>query len=133
MALRINRVRGAHADQMRREPTEPEKRLWRSLSNSQLDGFKFRRKTVIGTFICDFSCSKNGLIIEVNGDTNDPDADAMRDNMLSRLGYHVLRFSNGDVLQNLDGGLERILNAARTLPDRRFAPTPTPPLEGRGF
>jgi very-short-patch-repair endonuclease len=132
MALRINRIRGARANQMRREPTEPEKRLWRSLSNSQLNGFKFRRQTVIGTFICDFSCSRNGLIIEVDGDTHDPDADELRDNMLAKMGYNVLRFSNGEVMHNLDGVLERILSVAWTLPERRYTPTPTPPLEGRG-
>jgi very-short-patch-repair endonuclease len=133
MALRINRIRGDFARQMRNEPTEPEKRLWRNLSNSQLGGFKFRRQTVVGTHICDFSCSSNGLVIEIDGHTHDEDADEVRNQMLMRMGYHVLRFSNVDVMQNMQGVLERILTVAQKLPERRYTPTPTPPLEGRGF
>ncbi len=133
MALRINHIRGARARAMRNTPTEPEKRLWRHLSNSQLGGFKFRRQTVIGTYICDFSCSQNGLIVEVDGDTHDADADMLRDQMLMRMGFFVLRFSNSDVMGNMDGVLETILSRANALPERRYTPTPTPPLEGRGF
>jgi very-short-patch-repair endonuclease len=40
MATEAELLRRAH--EMRRNPTEPEKRLWRSLSNGQLNGFKFR-------------------------------------------------------------------------------------------
>ena len=133
MALRINHIRGERARAMRNAPTEPEKRLWRHLSNSQLGGFKFRRQTVIGTYICDFSCSQNGLIIEVDGDTHDVDADMLRDQMLMRMGFFVLRFSNSDVMDNMNGVLEAILSRAMALPERRYSPTPTPPLEGRGF
>lgn len=39
------------AAEMRRNPTEPEKWLWRHLSNGQLDGHKFRRQSVIGWFL----------------------------------------------------------------------------------
>ncbi|MBX9729069.1 MAG: endonuclease domain-containing protein [Sphingopyxis sp.] len=117
---------------MRNEPTEPEKRLWRHLSNGNLAGFKFRRQTVIGRYICDFSCPSNELIMEVDGDTHDPATDALRDAVLSRQGYTVLRFTNADVMHNMEGVLETILMRARQLPQRRYAPTPTPPLEGRG-
>jgi very-short-patch-repair endonuclease len=117
---------------MRNEPSEPEKRLWRHLSNGNLAGYKFRRQTVIGRYICDFSCSSNGLIVEVDGDTHDPATDALRDAALFREGYTVLRFTNADVMHNMEGVLETILMRARQLPQRRYAPTPTPPLEGRG-
>jgi very-short-patch-repair endonuclease len=133
MALRINKVRGEFARKMRKEPTEPEKRLWRNLSNSQLGGFKFRRQTVIGPYICDFSCSWNGLIIEVDGETHDIDSDAERDAYLTQAGYHVFHVTNGDVMNNMDGVLQMILGHCERLPERRYAPTPTPPLEGRGF
>ncbi len=118
---------------MRNEPIEPEKRLWRNISNSQLGGFKFCQQTIIGTYICDFSCLYNGLVIEIDDHTHDEDSDEVRDQMLMRMGYHVLRFSNVDVMQNMQGVLERILTVAQKLPERRYTPTPTPPLEGRGF
>jgi very-short-patch-repair endonuclease len=155
MALRIHKERGSHARQMRREPTEPEKRLWRHLSASQLGGFKFRRQSVIGTYICDFCCPGIGLIVEIDGDTHDADADRERDAVLVRLGYIVMRATNQDVMRNIEGVLQAILARAITLPERRYreplpskggagvgaseaspefdnSPTPTPPLEGRG-
>ena len=118
---------------MRREPTEPEKRLWLHLSNSRLGGFKFRRQTVIGTYICDFCCPAKGLIVEIDGDTHDADADHLRDQFLMTLGYSVMRFTNGEVMRNIEGVLEAIMLRATSLPERRYSPTPTPPLEGRGF
>lgn len=117
---------------MRREPTEPEKRLWWHLSNSQLGGYKFRRQTVIGPYICDFSCSWNGLIVEIDGDTHSFEADAQRDLFLAHQGYCVLRVTNLDVLNNIEGVLELIKIECERLPERRYSPTPTPPLEGRG-
>lgn len=133
MALRIQNIAGEHARRMRLEPTEPEKRLWRHLSGSQLGGLKFRRQSVIGTYICDFSCSNNGLVVEIDGDTHDAEADRLRDQVLMELGYTVMRFTNGDVVGNIDGVLEAILARACGLPRRRYSPTPTPPLEERGF
>src|SRR3546814_1264387 len=60
----------SRARQMRNNPTEPEKRLWRRLSNGQLEGHKFRRQQVIGWHIADFVCSSAKLIVEVDGDTD---------------------------------------------------------------
>jgi very-short-patch-repair endonuclease len=48
------------------------------------------------------------------------------------MGYLVIRFTNDDVMRNMDGVLTRIVQIAATLPERRYTPTPTPPLEGRG-
>jgi very-short-patch-repair endonuclease len=132
MALRIEKRKAEFARKMRREPTEPEKRLWYRLSNSQIGGFKFRRQSVIGTYICDFSCSYNGLIVELDGMTHDEHSDIERDAMLSRMGYTVIRFTNQEVMQNMDGVLTRILEVAERLPQRRYTPTPNPSLGREG-
>ena len=133
MARRIEAKKGSFARQMRRQPTETEKQLWRHLSNSQLGGHKFRRQSVIGSFIVDFCCPKTGLIIEVDGDTHvDEDADPTRSQALEKMGYFVIRFTNQDVIQNIQGVLARILEVSARQPERRYTPTPTPPLEGRG-
>ncbi len=71
---------------MRREPTEPEKRLWRSLSNAKLGGHKFRRQVVIENKICDFFCPQKNLVVEVDGDTHSSKADAIRDASLAHIG-----------------------------------------------
>jgi len=131
MALRIDARLGKFARQMRKEPTEPEKLLWGRLRNSQLEGFKFRRQTVIEPYICDFFCPARGLVVEVDGHTHDVAADSERDERLAQRGFAVLRFTNNDVTRNIDGVLNSILMKLHALPDRFTHPL-TPPLKGRG-
>jgi very-short-patch-repair endonuclease len=122
-----------YALQMRREPTEPEKRLWRALSRSQLGGYKVRRQSVIGSAIADFLCPQKGLIVEVDGETHtDPAADAGRTAQLEALGYRVVRVTNLDVMRNLEGVRTLLLDALEALPDRR-APHPNPSPEEGGL
>ena len=122
----------ARAREMRCNPTEPEKRLWRNLSNNQLDGLKFRRQEVIGRFIADFMCPARSLIIEVDGDTHDEVKDRLRDDELAERGFAVVRVTNNDVMSNPEGGLALIANAAagRT---SRHKPHPNPSPEGEGL
>ncbi|WP_262503503.1 endonuclease domain-containing protein [Sphingobium xenophagum] len=121
------------AHDMRRDPTEPEKRLWTRLSRSQLGGHKFRRQSVIGPFIADFFCPQKGLVIEVDGDTHDILADLKRDAALNRLGVSVLHVGNADVIRNLDGVCETILHRLEQAPDRWAYPHPNPSPEGEGL
>ncbi|SDC35664.1 Very-short-patch-repair endonuclease [Sphingomonas sp. YR710] len=121
------------ASEMRRNPTEPEKRLWRVLSNGQLDGFKFRRQAVIGGHIADFLCPRKGLVVEVDGDTHaDPVAEARRDAALRSHGFTVFRVTNADVMGNIEGVWLQLRDMLRALPDRR-APHPNPSPEGEGL
>ena len=121
------------AAEMRGNPTEPEKRLWRNLSNSQLSGYKFRRQAVIGQHIVDFLCPAKALIVEVDGDTHvDPVADAQRDAILAAKGYRVARVTNADVMTNSDGVLQYLLNLLEALPSRQ-RPHPNPSPEGEGL
>jgi very-short-patch-repair endonuclease len=121
------------AAQMRRNPTEPEKRLWRNLSNSQLAGHKFRRQSVVGCFIADFLCPQKALIVEVDGDTHDEAKDRLRDDLLSKRGYRVVRVTNHDVMTNMAGVLEHILVAVSAAPPRWNNPHPNPSPEGEGL
>jgi very-short-patch-repair endonuclease len=124
-----------HARKMRREPTEFEMRLWRHLSNSQLGGWKFRRQALIGGRIVDFFCPAIGLAIEVDGDTHHRERDLEKDLLLEPYGLCVLRFSNAEVLNNMEGVLEAILSKAQTLPPRTSwrLPHPNPSPEGEGL
>jgi very-short-patch-repair endonuclease len=131
MALRINPRLEGHARKMRSEPTEPEARLWRALRASQLDGYKFSRQIVIDGAICDFVCRMKALIIEVDGDTHVVEADRLRDSRLANLGYRTLRFTNCEVMDNLEGVLAVILSALSERVDR-FTHPPTPSLEREG-
>jgi very-short-patch-repair endonuclease len=119
-----NRARG-----MRNNPTEPEKRLWRHLSNGQLEGHKFRRQQVIGWFIADFVCASAKLIVEVDGDTHEGAADRARDKALAEQGYRTVRVTNHDVMSNMDGVLTFISEALR----KADGPHPNPSPEGEGL
>ncbi|MCW2362649.1 MULTISPECIES: endonuclease domain-containing protein [Sphingobium] len=123
-----------HAKAMRHEATPCEIILWRHLSRSQLGGHKFRRQHVLGPFIVDFFCPAKKLIVEVDGDTHDPEEDTRRDAALTAEGHRVLRFTNEDVRINLTEVLEAILTRLNSAPARWAAPSPTPspPLKGRG-
>jgi very-short-patch-repair endonuclease len=118
------------AREMRNNPTEPEKRLWRNLSNGQLGGFKFRRQEVIGRAIVDFYCPSADLIVEVDGETHaDSERDRRRDAYLRGFGFSVLHVTNHDVMRNADGVLKVIL---QTL-EGADSPHPNPSPEGEGL
>ena len=120
----------ARARAMRNNPTEPEKRLWRMLSNGQVNGFKFRRQQVLGQSIVDFVCPSAKLIVEIDGWTHDDAVkDARRDASLGMLGYRVIRVSNEDVMTNIDGVRAFILDAL----ERSSRPHPNPSPEGEGL
>jgi very-short-patch-repair endonuclease len=124
----------ARAARMRREPTEAERRLWWQLRASQLGGHKFRRQATIDRWIVDYFCPAKGLIVELDGDTHDPEQDAVRDSDLwNRYGFVTLRFANGDVMRNMDGVLARLLLTLNELPDRWVdSTTPNPSSEEEG-
>ncbi len=131
-ATRLDEITG-YAREMRCNPTEPEIRLWRHLSRSQLGGFKFRRQSEIGQFIADFLCPQKALIVEVDGETHDVDKDRGRDIALERLGFAVLHITNADVMRNMDGVLQAILGALKQAPDRWEKPHPNPSLQVVGL
>ena len=126
----------ACASRMRREPTEPERRLWQRLRASQLGGYKFRRQAAIGGRIVDFFCPMKGLIVEIDGETHAPERDVIRDlAMLASEGFSTLRFSNSDVMTNMDGVLTSLLTQLNALPDRwqvGAGTTPSPSSEEEG-
>ena len=99
------------ARQMRHEPTPAEDKLWQKLRNNALNGKKFRRQHTIDRFIVDFYCASAKLVVEVDGSIHDYTAeeDAIRQQFLEEVhGLTVIRFSNGDVIQNIEAVLEQI-------------------------
>jgi very-short-patch-repair endonuclease len=117
------------ARQMRAQPTDAERVLWRRLRHDiSLAGSHFRRQALIGPFIVDFASRGAKLVIELDGGQHDTQraADARRTRFIEGHGYRVLRFWNNDVLGNIDGVLSEIQSAlAQT-------PTPDPSPQGGG-
>jgi very-short-patch-repair endonuclease len=90
--------------------TWPEKMLWGALKTRQLANYKFRKQSVIGSWIVDFYCPSARLVVEVDGESHvDPDQDAARTKGLEKFGVRVVRYTNDEVVQDLDAVLEEIL------------------------
>ena len=120
----------SRARAMRKEMPEPERRLWFELRAARLLNVKFRRQKVIGNFIADFAANDLKLVIELDGDSHAGQAeyDEERTAYLESEGYRVLRFTNIDVMQNMDGVLTRIADVIAEL--RASPPLPTLSPEG---
>jgi very-short-patch-repair endonuclease len=74
----VRRQISPHAARLRREMTDVERKLWASLRNRQLSGFKFRRQATVGPFIVDFLCVEAVLVIELDGGQHDEEREAAR-------------------------------------------------------
>ena len=98
------------ARNLRRQPTDAERRLWYHLRTRQLAGVKFRRPQPIGRFVVDFCALDPKLVIEVDGGQHVEHAvhDEERSAYLRRCGYRVVRFWNDDVLQRTPAVLEKV-------------------------
>jgi very-short-patch-repair endonuclease len=98
---------------LRKNMTDAEWRLWSVLRNKQLKGCSFHRQKIICNYIVDFYCPQYRVVIEVDGGQHysqpNLDEDKKRDDYLEGHGFKVLRFTNLDILQNIDGVAERIL------------------------
>ena len=97
---------------LRNNPTQAEAFLWGCLKGSQLEGRKFRRQTSIKSFIVDFYCPEEKLVIELDGDLHFDDEvkkyDDERTKKIESEGIKVIRFENQDVLLNLKSVLSEI-------------------------
>jgi very-short-patch-repair endonuclease len=103
---------------MRHQPTNAETLIWTALRGARLQGFKFKRQQPIGTYIVDFVCFENSLIIEIDGGQHGDEVskDRERSNWLRRQGFRVLRFWNNEVMERKDDVLESIIRALREYP-----------------
>lgn len=100
------------AQKNRQNPTEAEKKLWNLLSRKQFQDLKFTRQKPILSYIVDFYCSSQKLVIEVDGDSHadQVEYDKKRTIELEELGLRVIRYSNNEVLNNLEGVYEDLLS-----------------------
>ncbi|WP_170991386.1 MULTISPECIES: endonuclease domain-containing protein [Bradyrhizobium] len=112
----VSDIRRDRAKQLRRTMTRAETLLWRHLKADRLACLNFRRQAPIGNYIADFVVHACKLIVEVDGESHDFEErirhDDRRDAWLTSRGYRVIRFTNDDVLKNLEGVVLRIAEAA---------------------
>jgi very-short-patch-repair endonuclease len=126
-----------NARRLRQTMTDAEKKLWRHLRGRQVFGHKFRRQAHIGRYIADFVCFDQKLIVEVDGGQHKDQAayDTARSRWLRTQGFRVVRFWNSDVLNNIEGVLERIGGLVGGGTSAALPPSPPPrpsPIKGEG-
>ena len=95
-----------YANRLRKEMTKAEACLWKYvLRAGKLKGFQFRRQRPVLNYIADFMCTELKLIIEVDGITHQSEEtikkDEIRQNALETVGFTLLRFSDEEVLKNI--------------------------------
>lgn len=100
------------AKENRKYMTEAESALWNYLKGNSL-GHKFLRQHIIGEYIVDFLCRDKSLVIEVDGgyhsERTQQEDDAVRQEWLEQRGYKVIRFTNEEVLFDMEGTVRRIV------------------------
>jgi very-short-patch-repair endonuclease len=98
------------AKNMRHEPTDAEAAMWRLLRDRRLSTCKFRRQVPFKTYILDFVCFEQSLVIEIDGSQHaESQRDKAREATLAAEGFWILRYWNNDVLKQPASVLEDVL------------------------
>lgn len=102
------------ARKLRRKQTPEEARLWSTLRDRRLLGYKFRRQFPIDKYIVDFCCLKKRLRIELDGGQHNEKLrtarDEVRDEYLKSQNFRILRIWNNELGQNTEGVLQKVLD-----------------------
>jgi very-short-patch-repair endonuclease len=124
-----------NARRLRNNMTQAEMALWKRLRKGQLSGLHFRRQHPINQFIADFYCHSLRLVIEVDGEIHkqfyQEERDQGRDAYMLEHQIRVLRFTNTQVIENIDEVINEIRKTIDSLPYLAHQPHPNPPQEGR--
>lgn len=112
---KVDPTKVQRARELRSKMTEEEKTLWEALRANRLEGLHFRRQQIIEGFIVDFYCHAASLVIEVDGEVHDQqaEADRGRDQILAAKGFSILRLTNREIRENITAVLARITSACR--------------------
>jgi very-short-patch-repair endonuclease len=96
----------------RKKSTVSEGLLWSILRARQVCNLKFRREHPIGGYIVDLACVEKKLVIEVDGGYHDliGTKDLQRQEVLTKLGWNVIRFSDKDIEDNAEAAARLIAN-----------------------
>jgi len=100
------------AQKLSKQTTEAEELLWKKLRNRRFEGLKFRRQHPMSRFIVDFYCHEKMLVVEVDGGIHDvsevKEHDEGREEELKNFGLTIIRFKNEEVMNNMNGVLEKL-------------------------
>lgn len=103
---------------LRQTSPAPEMVLWQHLKARQFFGFKFRRQYSIGSYVTDFYCPAKRIAIEIDGESHFEsqlaiENDKARQQYIESCGIAVIRFTNQEIMKNLDGVLSKLTEIFR--------------------
>ena len=100
------------AQQLRKQTTEAEEKLWEQLRNRRFEGLKFRRQHPLNRFVADFYCHEKRLVVEVDGGIHNEkeviERDEGREVDLQNFGLTIIRFTNEEIMTNMGEVLEKL-------------------------
>ena len=121
------------ARQLRNNSTKSEIKLWCCLKGKQFFGYDFHRQKPIDNYIVDFFCNRLKLAIECDGYSHQLEEvynkDVQKTARLNSFGISVLRFSDNQILEDLNNVLVAIEIYIREF-EERGNNAPNPPLKG---
>ena len=101
-----------YSGQLRKQMTDAERLLWSQIRRKQLKGLQFYRQKIVGNYIVDFYCAEAKLVLELDGgqhySKNGKEQDSVRDSYMREIGLRILRFSDREVFENLEGVMMKI-------------------------
>ncbi|HUX57759.1 MAG TPA: endonuclease domain-containing protein [Bacteroidales bacterium] len=101
------------AIELRNNMALAEKLLWKELKRKEIFNARFKRQHPIDIFVVDFYCHKHKLAIEVDGEIHLKEEvqeyDDSRSHDIEKLGIKILRFTNKEVIENIEMVKQRIL------------------------
>jgi methylmalonyl-CoA mutase cobalamin-binding domain/chain len=120
----------------RSQPTEAEAALWEIVKSKKLEGFKFRRQHIIGSYITDLVCLDRRLVIEIDGLIHqlpeNNENDKVRTKWLEEKGFKVIRFTNEEVLNKTDEVIDVIVTELKVQPSIKESNNLSSPIGGQG-
>jgi very-short-patch-repair endonuclease len=125
--MKRNNVGSSRA--LRKHQTDAEKKLWTALRNRNIAGAKFRRQFPVDKYILDFYSPEHKLYVEADGGQHYTEEgkqqDEERTKVLTRLGIQIFRFSDRDILTNIEGVCEVIFRAIGKNNPPHLSPLPS--------
>jgi very-short-patch-repair endonuclease len=98
---------------LRNNQTSPEKLVWMFLRKKQIFGERFLRQFSIQSYVIDFYCPVLKFAVEIDGDSHFESDEAIkharrREKFLVSIGTKIIRFTNQEVIENLENVIDRI-------------------------
>ena len=119
------------AKENRKNSTKAEKKMWNEILRNKLTGYKFVRQKPINNFILDFYSSEILFAIEIDGDSHYENRkyDEKRTVILNKLGIKVIRYTNIEIINSIDGVYLDLLKKIK-IRERELNKPPKSPLSG---